>query len=244
MLVDDSAVIRGLIARALEADPAIEITATAANGETAITMLRARPVDVIVLDIEMPVIDGITALPELLKISPQTRIIMASTLTTRNAEISLKALALGAVDFMQKPSATLTAMGIAPEIARGAAEGANAPVLLLDLDPTRDSHARAYAGLLAPPQDDEAVSRLFRVRDRDGRRVQGRRYQRDRSRLHAGRQGAELLRRFRHECDAAFAVVSLTCHCNGKRHDSLLWSVCRYCYAWVCRRIAEVAHPR
>jgi len=104
MLVDDSAVIRGLVDRALRADPTIEIVASAGNGETALTMLRTIAVDVMILDIEMPVMDGITALPQLLKLSPKTRIIMASTLTSRNAEISLKALELGAADYIPKPS--------------------------------------------------------------------------------------------------------------------------------------------
>jgi two-component system chemotaxis response regulator CheB len=104
MLVDDSAVVRGLFDRALKADPAIEVVASASNGQMAISMLRQHPVDVIVLDVEMPVMDGITALPQLLAIAPNTRVVMASTLTKRNAEISLKALELGATDYIPKPS--------------------------------------------------------------------------------------------------------------------------------------------
>src|SRR5258706_5663793 len=93
LLVDDSAVIRGLMARALTADPEIVIAGTAANGEMAITMAQNLQPDIILLDIEMPVMDGITALPQLLRVAPKTKIIMASTLTLRNAEISMKALA-------------------------------------------------------------------------------------------------------------------------------------------------------
>lgn len=104
MVVDDSAVVRGMLDRALSADPAIEVVASAANGEIAINMLSKTPVDMIILDIEMPVMDGITALPELLRIAPHTRVVMSSTLTTRNADISLKAMELGAADYIAKPS--------------------------------------------------------------------------------------------------------------------------------------------
>lgn len=104
MLVDDSAVIRGLYDRALSADGGIEIVITASNGEMAISMLPKNPVDIIILDVEMPIMDGITALPQLLAIAPNTRIIMASTLTKRNAEMSLRAMELGASDYIAKPS--------------------------------------------------------------------------------------------------------------------------------------------
>lgn len=106
MVVDDSAVIRGLIARLLESDPEIVVVGTAANGEMALAMLGRTAVDVIVLDIEMPVMDGLTALPLLLRAAPDARIIMASTLTKRNAEISIKALSAGAADYVAKPTTT------------------------------------------------------------------------------------------------------------------------------------------
>jgi two-component system chemotaxis response regulator CheB len=106
MVVDDSAVIRGLISRALADQPRIKIVATAANGQAAIDTLKQQKdkIDVITLDIEMPVMDGITALPQLRDISPQTHVIMVSTLTARNAEITLEAQRLGAVDYVPKPS--------------------------------------------------------------------------------------------------------------------------------------------
>jgi len=107
MLVDDSAVVRGLLSRALEAEPGIRVTASVADGRMAIDTLRRRPVDVIVLDIEMPVMDGLTALPKLLEVSPNTPVIMASTLTQRNADISLRALRAGASDYLAKPSSGL-----------------------------------------------------------------------------------------------------------------------------------------
>jgi two-component system chemotaxis response regulator CheB len=105
LLVDDSAVIRGLMSKALSADKDIEIVGSAANGAMAIEMAKNLHPDVVILDIEMPIMDGITALPELLKIFPQIRVIMASTLTSRNADISMRALECGASDYLAKPSA-------------------------------------------------------------------------------------------------------------------------------------------
>jgi two-component system chemotaxis response regulator CheB len=104
MVVDDSAVIRGIVSRWIEADSEMTVVAMAVNGQEAIDRARIAKPDVIVLDIEMPIMDGISALPHLLRVSPSTKIIMASTLTRRNAEISLKALSLGATDYVPKPT--------------------------------------------------------------------------------------------------------------------------------------------
>ena len=104
LLVDDSAVIRGLMSKALSADRAIEISGSASNAEMAINMAKSLQPNIILLDIEMPGMDGLTALPELLKVSPASKIIMASTFTTHNADLSLKALELGAADYLEKPS--------------------------------------------------------------------------------------------------------------------------------------------
>ena len=105
MIVDDSAVIRGLTKRILESNSDIEVVASVGNGEYAVRAVEQNEVDVVVLDIEMPKMDGITALPLLIKANPKLRVIMSSTLTTRNAEISLKALRLGAADYIPKPTA-------------------------------------------------------------------------------------------------------------------------------------------
>lgn len=106
MVVDDSAVIRGLITRMLEGDPEVSVVSSVGNGQLAVNQLERNPkaIDVIILDIEMPVMDGLTALPLLLKVDPKVKVIIASTLTKRNAEISLKALAAGATEYVPKPS--------------------------------------------------------------------------------------------------------------------------------------------
>jgi two-component system, chemotaxis family, protein-glutamate methylesterase/glutaminase len=106
MVVDDSAVIRGLLARWLEECPSIRVVTTAANGAIAVRAAASQEFDVVVLDIEMPEMDGITALPLLLQAKPHLQVIMASTLTMRNADISMQALNLGAVDYIPKPQST------------------------------------------------------------------------------------------------------------------------------------------
>jgi len=105
MLVDDSAVVRGLITRMLEAEADIDVVASVGNGQLAVSGLARADADVVVLDIEMPVMDGLAALPKLLEVDPDVKVIMASTLTLRNAEVSIRALQAGAADYVPKPSA-------------------------------------------------------------------------------------------------------------------------------------------
>lgn len=105
MVVEDSVVIRGLMIRILERNPRIQIVASVGNGQLAVESLRRKPVDVIILDIEMPVMDGLTALPKLLEVAPAVKIIIASTLSTRNADISIRCLDAGAADYVPKPTA-------------------------------------------------------------------------------------------------------------------------------------------
>ena len=108
LLCDDSAVIRGALARMLESDKEIEIVGKVANGQEAVNAVRSVRPDVVVLDIEMPVMDGMTALPLLLRADAGVKVIMASTLTTRGADIALRALRLGAADYVPKPSSVGT----------------------------------------------------------------------------------------------------------------------------------------
>ncbi len=108
MLVDDSRVIRrvirGMISRS---DYNIEVTTFAIDGIMAIEALKANPVDIIILDVEMPRMNGIEAIPKLLEVKPDVKIIMASILTTKNADRSLEAIKLGAVDYVAKPSSSM-----------------------------------------------------------------------------------------------------------------------------------------
>lgn len=103
MVVDDSSVIRGFIRRLIEEDSDIKVVAAAINGEQAVRLVARYDIDVVVLDIDMPVMDGLTALPLILKANPKVKVLMASTLTRRNAIISIKALAAGASDYVPKP---------------------------------------------------------------------------------------------------------------------------------------------
>jgi two-component system chemotaxis response regulator CheB len=103
MLVDDSAVIRGLLTRWIQEEPDIEVVASVANGAQAVRRVAKSEAEIVVLDIEMPEMDGLTALPEILKAAPGVQVIMASTLTRDSADVSLRALALGAADYLPKP---------------------------------------------------------------------------------------------------------------------------------------------
>ena len=106
MVVDDSAVVRGLITRILEAHPDLKVVSSVGDGLMALSAIGRHEVDVIVLDVEMPRMDGLTALPKLVEARPGVKVVMASTLTRRNAEISLRALELGAADYIPKPSSS------------------------------------------------------------------------------------------------------------------------------------------
>ncbi|HVY90861.1 MAG TPA: chemotaxis-specific protein-glutamate methyltransferase CheB [Hyphomonadaceae bacterium] len=109
LLADDSAIVRGFVRRWIDEDARIELVKACSDGAQAVTEAAACKPDVIVLDIEMPNLDGLSALPQLRKAAPDARIVMASTLTTSGAAATVKALALGASDFIAKPDAN--AMG-------------------------------------------------------------------------------------------------------------------------------------
>src|SRR6476659_4082820 len=103
MIVDDAVVVRGLVSRWVDAEPDLKIVASLRTGQDALDDLdRANP-EVVLLDVEMPVLDGIAALPLLLQRRSNLAIIMVSTVTRRNAEVTLKALTLGAADYVPKP---------------------------------------------------------------------------------------------------------------------------------------------
>lgn len=104
LLVDDSTVIRSALARLIESDPQIHIVGSVPNGELGVSAAQRHQPDIVILDIEMPVMDGLTALPKILAASPKTKVIMFSSLTAQGAAVTMKALSLGAVECVVKPS--------------------------------------------------------------------------------------------------------------------------------------------
>lgn len=107
LVVDDSSVVRGMFQKMLHDEPDVAVIATAANGQIAIDILQQKlsTIDAVILDIEMPIMDGLTALPRLLAIKPSLVVIISSGLSEYAAELSIKSLALGAKDYIAKPKA-------------------------------------------------------------------------------------------------------------------------------------------
>ena len=103
MVVDDAVVMRGLVSRWIGEEPGLEVVASVRNGRDAVDRIERADPDVVILDVEMPELDGISALPLLLEKKRDLMVIMASSLTRRSAEISLKSLSLGAADYIPKP---------------------------------------------------------------------------------------------------------------------------------------------
>ena len=103
MVVDDAVVVRGLVSRWVDAEPDLKIVASVRTGQDALDDLERTDPEVVLLDVEMPVLDGMAALPLLLQRRSNLAVIMVSTVTRRNAEVTLKALTLGAADYVPKP---------------------------------------------------------------------------------------------------------------------------------------------
>ena len=104
LVVDDSVVVRRLVSDMLATDPEVEVVGTASNGRLALARLDQLNPDVVTMDVEMPEMDGLATLRELRKTRPRLPVIMFSTLTERGAAATLDALALGANDYVTKPS--------------------------------------------------------------------------------------------------------------------------------------------
>lgn len=102
LVADDSVVVRGLVSKWLQ-EAGFDVVATVSNGRAAVDAIEKSDPDIVLLDIEMPELDGLAALPLLLAKRPTLQVVMMSTLTQRNADISLKCLSLGATDYLPKP---------------------------------------------------------------------------------------------------------------------------------------------
>lgn len=105
LVVDDTVVVRRLVAEVIGGAEGVEVVGTAAHGQLALTQIPIVKPDVVTLDVEMPVMDGLTTLAEIRKRWPKLPVIMFSTLTSRGASATLDALALGANDYVTKPTA-------------------------------------------------------------------------------------------------------------------------------------------
>ncbi len=102
LIIDDSAYARQIMTEILRADPGIEVVGCASDAHVAREMIRRLNPDVLTLDVEMPRMDGLTFLRNLMRLRPMP-VVMVSSLTERGAEVTLEALALGAIDFLPKP---------------------------------------------------------------------------------------------------------------------------------------------
>lgn len=106
LVVDDSALVRRLLTKLLSAEPGIEVVGAAPDPYVARELIKSLDPDVLTLDVEMPRMDGLTFLSNLMRLRPMP-VVMVSSLTEHGAEVTLDALALGAVDFVAKPKSDL-----------------------------------------------------------------------------------------------------------------------------------------
>lgn len=104
LIVDDSAVTRSLLRSVIATDSGLEVAGTATDGASALHAISLNPPDLVLLDVEMPVMDGLAALRELRLRGHRMPVIMCSSLTQRGAKVTIEALAMGAGDYVPKPS--------------------------------------------------------------------------------------------------------------------------------------------
>lgn len=104
MVVDDSLIVRAAFSRLVDQEPDLELAAAVSTAEDALTLLASQRVDVILLDLEMPGMGGLGALPQLIERAREAKIMVVSSLTADGAEQTVEALALGAADTLQKPA--------------------------------------------------------------------------------------------------------------------------------------------
>jgi two-component system chemotaxis response regulator CheB len=104
LVVDDSVVVRKVLSESLGKDPAVEVVGTAANGSIALQKIPQLNPDIIILDVEMPEMDGLECVKRIRAGWPKMPVVMCSSLTERGADVTLRALANGASDYVTKPS--------------------------------------------------------------------------------------------------------------------------------------------
>ncbi|MDE2052969.1 MAG: chemotaxis response regulator protein-glutamate methylesterase [Gammaproteobacteria bacterium] len=169
LIVDDSALVRSLLTDLLNAAPGIEVVGVAADAHAAREKIKQLNPDVLTLDVEMPKMDGITFLRNLMRLRPMP-VVMVSSLTERGADVTLDALALGAVDYLSKPKIDLAATlkDYAEELIEKVRIAARASVRALD-----PRQAPRPPGAVGPAHSADAVlpkappsSRPLRTTDR------------------------------------------------------------------------------
>lgn len=104
LLVDDSSTIRSILRKIIDSQYDLSVCAEAADGLQAVEAYQAHDPDIVIMDVEMPTLDGIGALERILKIDPAARVIMCSSLTHAGGDVAMKALRIGAIDCILKPS--------------------------------------------------------------------------------------------------------------------------------------------
>lgn len=112
LIVDDSVVVRRMLSDLVSSDPDLELAGTASNGQLALQKLPQLAVDLVVMDVEMPGMDGIEAVGRIRVDWPRLPVMMCSSLTARGADATLRALAAGATDYVAKPSGLGNAEGL------------------------------------------------------------------------------------------------------------------------------------
>ena len=173
LIVDDSALVRRILTELLSADPEIEVVGAASDAYMARDKIKALNPDVITLDVEMPKMDGVTFLRNLMRLRPMP-VVMVSSLTEHGAEITLDALAVGAVDYLPKPKIDLAATlgDYAEELRAKIKMAARARVRRYSADAPAAAAAGAGAGNIPPRYSADAIlpktaaPKQFRTTDR------------------------------------------------------------------------------
>ena len=164
LIVDDSALVRRLLADILSSDREIEVLGTASDAYMAREKIKALNPDVITLDVEMPKMDGVTFLRNLMRLRPMP-VVMVSSLTAHGAEITLDALAAGAVDYLPKPKIDVAAaLGeYRDELVGKVKAAAGARIRAITSKPGLDGHCLVAYGVDAVLP--KAAARHFRTTD-------------------------------------------------------------------------------